>query len=411
LRVNRPSRLALPAAVAFGLSLFAVSLTWQVPAVAASSGPIDAQAAELVRLMNGARAAEGKPALKVDPFLASKARDGAIPCPDDASDSIAGRAKDFAAYNEMSHQLRLCNAASYKLSGTLFVSVLQDTWSYWNVGEIDLDNGGYGNGAFLYTYSGSKTWQSWTYSTTGHGMMGWETSKSHWDIIMGSYDRVGCGGWASGSTYYYDCAFSVGGSSPDGLRSAPTRSPFDNSLPTPAPTARPTPRPTARPTAPPARRAPAPTGCGTHAAKPVASASASTSASAGAGASSGSGATPSSGPTVAPPSASPTASPVATASTSDEAAQAMQTVDADQTPEASATPQVAAAAGLQESGGDGVASAGGPSGMPASIARFVALVSGSGAMLLAGCSLILSSRRRRRGRGDETAVRLGPPAD
>ena len=409
MRVNRPSRLALPAAVAFGLSLFAVSLTWQVPAVAASSGPIDAQATEFVRLMNGARAAEGKPALKVDPFLASKVRDGAIPCPDDASDSIAGRAKDFAAYNEMSHQLRLCNAASYKLSGTLFVSVLQSAWAYWNVGEIDLDNGGYGDGAFLYTYSGSKTWQTWTYSTTGHGMMGWQSSKSHWDIIMGRYDRVGCGGWASGSTYYYDCAFSEGGSSPDGLRSPPTSSPFDNPLPTQAPTARPTPRPTARPTAPPARRAPTPTACRTHVATPVAGASASVSTSA--GASSGSGATPSSGPTVAPPSASPTTSPVATASTSDEAAQATQTADANQTAEASATPQVAAAAGLQESGGNGVGSAGDASGVPASIARFVALVAGSGAMLLAGCSLILSSRRRRRGRRDETAVRLGPPAN
>lgn len=166
--------------------------------------------------------------LGIDPFLASEARDGAIPCPDDQTKTIAGRAQDYAAYGNMSHDLRLCDAASYTLSGTSFVSVLQTAWGYGSVGEINLVNGGYGSGEFLYSYGG---WQTWTYSTTGHAMLGWATSSSHWNIIMGGYDRVGCGGWASGSTLYYECAFASGG--PNGVNSPPTESPFGDPLPTP----------------------------------------------------------------------------------------------------------------------------------------------------------------------------------
>jgi len=52
----------------------------------------------------------------------------------------------------MSHDLRLCDSPSIALSGTTYISVLQNDWSYWNVGEINLLNGGYGNGAFLYSH-------------------------------------------------------------------------------------------------------------------------------------------------------------------------------------------------------------------------------------------------------------------
>ena len=226
-------------ALALGLTLLATSLAWQVPAVQAGSA-LNAQANEIVRLINGDRAAEGRPALAVDPYLAGKARDGAIPCPDDATKSIAGRALDFAAWHNMSHYLRLCQSATYALSTTSFVSVLQ-TWGYGSVGEIDLVNSGYGSGQFLYTYTGSNTWTTWTYATTGHALMGWKTSSSHWAIIMGSYDRVGCGGWSSGSAYYYDCAFSKGG--PNGVVSPPTQSPFSDPVPTPPPAATPAPTP------------------------------------------------------------------------------------------------------------------------------------------------------------------------
>ncbi len=397
MRFSHRSRLALPAAAALGLALFASSLTWQVPTARAGSGPLDAQASELVRLINGDRAAEGLAQLSVDPFLASKARDGAIPCPDDPAQSIAGRAQDFAAWGDMSHSLRLCAAPAYTLSGTLFVSVLGSAWSYWNVGEIDLVNGGYGNGAFLYTFAGAQTWQTWTYSTTGNAMMGWRSSSSHWNIIVGSYDRVGCGGWASGSSFYYDCLFSAGGSSPDGLQAPPTSSPFSSPLPTPSPA------PTAAPTANPTVAPPAPT------ANPTVAPPA-----------------PTANPTVAPPAppARPTVAPVApvgpthaattnptaappTATTTASASAAPAIPTPAPTPAAviegviaagpSSPAPVAQVAAMQETGGRIGPTVGG-SGPPALIAGMVAILAGSGAVALTCWSLYLSLRRRRRRR-------------
>jgi hypothetical protein len=371
-RFSSPMRLiALPASVALGLALFASSLTWQVPAARAGSGPLDAQASEMVRLINGDRAAEGLAPLSVDPFLASKARDGAIPCPDDPAQSIAGRAQDFAAWGDMSHQLRLCAAPTYTLSSTLFVSTLGTAWQYYTVGEIDLVNGGYGNGAFLYTHKG---WQTWTYSTTGNGMLGWGSSSSHWNIIVGSYDRVGCGGWAAGSTYYYDCLFSAGGSSPDGLQSPPTSSPFSNPLPapTPAPTKAPVAAPTAAPprvtAAPPVRKPVAPVA-------PVA---------------------PTQAPTVeatvaaATPSATASASPVATPAATVPAGALQGVLSAESSPTSAA-----GAAAMQETGGRTGPTVGG-SGPPVLIAGSIAVLAGSGALALTGWSLFLSLRRRRR---------------
>jgi hypothetical protein len=72
LRPTQGSRLiALPAAVALGLGLFAASLVSPPSVARVASGPLDAQASELVRLINGARAAEGRSSLSLDPFLAS----------------------------------------------------------------------------------------------------------------------------------------------------------------------------------------------------------------------------------------------------------------------------------------------------------------------------------------------------
>ena len=240
----RPRLGVLRLAVVLSLGLLAFSFSWQVPSVRAA-GAATTQANEVVRLINGARAAAGKPALAVDVFLATQARDGAIPCPNDPAKTIAGRAQDFAAFGQMSHNLRLCDAAAYTLSGTTFISVLQSAWGYGSVGEILLVNGGYGDGQYLYT---SGNWSTWTYATTGHAMTAWKTSSSHWNIIMGGYDRVGCGAWSpSGSTIYYACEFSSGGPSPDGLAAASAVAPFSAPLPTPVPVVAPTPAPTQAP--------------------------------------------------------------------------------------------------------------------------------------------------------------------
>lgn len=220
--------------------LFAGSMVVSLPTVKAA-GAADPYAKEITRLINGARQASGKHALSIDVFLASIARDGAIPCPDDPSQTIAGRAKDLATYGQLTHQLRLCLAPTYTLSNVSFVSTLQSAWGYGSVGEILLVNGGYGSAQFLYTYKG---WSTWTYATTGHAMTGWATSSTHWNIVMGNYDRVGCGAWSpAGSTVYYACLFAAGGPSPNGLVAAPNASPFDTPLPTAAPTVAATPAP------------------------------------------------------------------------------------------------------------------------------------------------------------------------
>lgn len=363
MRLPHRMRLAVPVAAALGLALFTASLAWQVPAATAASGPLDAQSSELVRLINGARSANGKSQLRVDTFLSSKARDGVIPCPDVAGQSIAGRAKDFAVYGTMSHDLRLCASGSGAPSTESFLTVLQ-RWGYGSVGEINLDNGGYGNGAYLYTVAGSKkTWQTWTYSTTGHGMIGWKSSSSHWNIIVGNYDRVGCGGWASGSTYYYNCLFAKGG--PYATKAPPTASPFDNPLPapkvTPPPAAKPTPAPTVR---------------------------------------QNSGPTATDSANLAPTFGfDPTADP-SPASTAVDSAAPGSSVEGEQVAAASDAPQSVPAAGLQGNG-DGNPPADGASGLAGSIARIVAIGAGSGAVILYGCYALMSLRRRRR---RETAV-------
>jgi hypothetical protein len=349
---TRTRILAVPAAVALGVSLFAVSLTWQVPGVHAASVP--GQARELVRLMNGARAAAGKVPLAIDVYLESKATDGAIPCPDDAAKTIAGRTKDFATYGTENHNLRLCDAATYTVSGVTFVSVMQ-SWGYGNVGEILGLNGGYGTGAYLYAY---KSYQTWTYATTGHMMAGWQSSSSHWGIVMGNYDRVGCGAWLSGSTYFYACEFAKGGPSPSGLVGAPAASPFPS-------LALPTPKPTPPPPAP--VKTPAPTAVPTPSVAPT---SADYSIPPTPGQSDGSS-----------PSAVSSATPIA---------EAFRIADA------TATTSTAVAAGLQNSNDLPPSDAS----APAAIVRLVPFVAGSLAGLLSAILALISVRRRRR----ETAL-------
>jgi hypothetical protein len=361
--VLRPRIGALRLAIALSLGLVAFSFSWQVPAVKAA-GPAATQAGELVRLINGARASVGKPALVVDRFLASAASDGAIPCPDDPAQSIAGRAQDFAAFGQMSHDLRLCNAATYTLSGTTFVSLLQTNWGYGSVGEILLVNGGYGNGQYLYT---SGAWSTWTYATTGHAMTAWKTSSTHWNIIVGGYDRVGCGAWSpSGSTIYYACEFSSGGPSPSGVAAAPTASPFSDPLPTPPPTA-----------APPVVVAPAPTRVPAPAATRAA--------------------------VVVPP---PAATPVASASLEPAAPTPTATAPATATPTSvvqgvrADASQVAPAVPAAVDGGAGGLGVNSNAAIPVALTRDAVLGFSAGAGMLVGIWVLIDRvRRRRRNQG------------
>lgn len=211
---RQPRYLIVLGAMALSAFALSLSLALSVPA-AMASGPANAEANELVRLINGERAYLGKAPLRTDAFLASKARDGAIACPNDASKVMYGRAKDFAVYGypSNSHLLRLC--PTYTSMDAMA------SWGYkGSRGEITALNGGYGTGKVAYTYGctpsvrtcpGSTTS---TYHTTDIAMWDWTSSASHYAIIIGSYDRVGCGAWiGSNGAFYYDCLFSRGGPS------------------------------------------------------------------------------------------------------------------------------------------------------------------------------------------------------
>lgn len=258
MRKTFPGIRAVRVAAVLAFGLVGLTMVGPVPVVQASAG--DAQAREIVRLVNGARATAGKRALNIDVNLAKVATDGAIPCPD-TSGTIAGRSRDFAAFGNMSHDLRNCGSSAYQLSGTMFVDQLRAKMGYGgaSVGEIIGVNGGFGTGKYTFSYGG---WSTYTYATTGHIVAGWLNSGQHRPIIMGNYSRVGCGAWWQGAgTIYYDCIFATGG--PGGLIGAPSTSPF-GPMPTPAPTAVPTAAPTHSPTEPPSAGGPG-TGTGTGA--------------------------------------------------------------------------------------------------------------------------------------------------
>lgn len=198
--------------VALSALTLALSLTWSVP-TALAAGPANAQATELVRLINGERAHLGKAALRTDSFLALKARDGAVACPNDATKVMPGRAKDFAVYGfgANAHLLRLC--PTYTSMDAM------KSWGYNTArGEITALNGGYGTGKVAYSYGCTPSVRACpgaatsTYSTTAHAMANWTSSPTHYSIIVGSYDRIGCGAWiGSNGAYYYDCMASRGG--------------------------------------------------------------------------------------------------------------------------------------------------------------------------------------------------------
>jgi len=383
---HRPRPGTFASALALGALSLAFSLAWAVPSVSAASGPANVEASELVRLINGVRGANGLGALRLDPYLAGLARDTSMSCPGDASLVMLGRTRDGAENNYVSHSLRLCPTVK-------FVSILQTAYKYWNVGEIMLQNGGYGSAQYLVSYNGSSsTYQTYSYSTTGHAILGWMSSGTHAAIIVGGYDRVGCGGWLSASgTFWYDCIFSMGG--PNGTTAPPTRAPFADPVappppppnPTPAPTAKPTPAPTAKPTPAPTRNPP-PIAAGVpKATQPAVDDNAAASPSTPYDMNGGwSGTELAAFPTLA---ATPTLAAPPTAAVGG-IAQALAT---------SSPIPTAGAAAAQLGGHSGVSADPAPA-IPAQLPRGLASAVGlAAAMLSAACALVLLRRQRRRG--------------
>ena len=92
-------------------------------------------------------------------------------------------------------------------------------WGYHGSrGEVTALNGGYGTTKVNYTYGCSPTLRTCpgattsTYYTTARAMTNWTSSTAHYNVIVGAYDRIGCGAWIdSRGTFFYDCMVSRGG--------------------------------------------------------------------------------------------------------------------------------------------------------------------------------------------------------
>ena len=248
-RVRSRSNAHARSALVLGLGLLLAGVL--AGGVTAASGPPPftpaAAESELVRLLNIERTRAGLPILAVDVFLAQRARDGSIPCAGDPTKVMAGRAADLAAnwspYGSVDpHLLRLC--PTEHIFGPMYV-----LWGYTGfAGEIIAWNGGYTMNPMQYPSDcGVEGMTGPCYDITP-GMVsvaatGWMEELGHRAIVLGNYDRFGCGAAeAADGSHVFVCDFSMGGG---------TAIPDPSPSPTPSPSASPDPSPSPDPSASP----------------------------------------------------------------------------------------------------------------------------------------------------------------
>ena len=189
--------------------------------VVAGGEQYDAGATEIERILNIERVQAGLAALPIDTFLAAKARDGAVACPNDPSLVMEGRAKDLAVNGYVGtdpHYLRLCPTKS--------IGDAMWAWGYHGaVGEIIAWNAGYsGSDPFWYRSDcgnpGYPACEFLTYSAVSVAATGWQESSGHRAVVVGAYDQFGCGAWiapdgaAQPGGHYFVCMYAMGGPNP-----------------------------------------------------------------------------------------------------------------------------------------------------------------------------------------------------
>ena len=209
--------LAGPVAVA-GAGAGAAAAPAAVRAAADAPFARDSARAEVVALINGERRAAGLRPLTVDLVLSSRAHDSAFACP--GGGSTPGRARDVAEHAGLTHELSGC-------PGHTIVDVMP-AWGYRAfTGEILAYNY---EASDLVTYRfgcppGSRGFDCRSAGTTlavsrtaATAVRQWIDSPSHHDIMLGAFDRFGCGAWAGTATTaygtggaFYACVFSKGG--------------------------------------------------------------------------------------------------------------------------------------------------------------------------------------------------------
>ena len=230
---------------AVGAFVLAVGSMAGAPVASAASTFTPAAAeAELMRLLAGERAATGLPALAVDPFLASVARDATIACPaaSGVTTTMQGRSKDMALNEYFNHQLRLC--PTYSILDAFWA------WGYRSMyGENVAMNSGYDYNTYPYQYgcdiyeancTGTNTTAPTTVALAAHQFM---SSKDHRALALSTaVDRFACGAWrATNGDHYYTCLYAQGPGSMPAPSPTPTPTPTPSPTDAPAPTATPPP--------------------------------------------------------------------------------------------------------------------------------------------------------------------------
>jgi uncharacterized protein YkwD len=216
---RRHTLLSLAATAVLGGVLFLLAAGTAVPARAADA-PFarDSARAEIVSLINGERVAAGLKPLTVDLLLANRAHDASFACP--GGGRTPGRALDIAAHAGLTHILSGCPG--------LEIPDVMPAWGYRGAtGEILAYNY---ESSEMVTYHfgcppGSKEFDCDSSAaamqvsrTAATALRQWTDSPRHHAIILGEYDRFGCGAASGTATteygtggQFYACVFAKGG--------------------------------------------------------------------------------------------------------------------------------------------------------------------------------------------------------
>jgi uncharacterized protein YkwD len=216
---RRHTLLSLAATAVLGGVLFLLAAGTAVPARAADA-PFarDSARAEIVSLINGERVAAGLKPLTVDLLLANRAHDASFACP--GGGRTPGRALDIAAHAGLTHILSGCPG--------LEIPDVMPAWGYRGAtGEILAYN--YESSEMVTYHFGcppgakefdcaSSAAATQVSRTAATALRQWTDSPRHHAIMLGGYDRFGCGAASGTATteygtggQFYACVFAKGG--------------------------------------------------------------------------------------------------------------------------------------------------------------------------------------------------------
>ena len=179
-----------------------------------TSPKIDFLSEEAMRLINLDRAGNGKSSLYADTKLMNFARDLSWTCPNSSTTTIHGRARDMIDRNYFSHYIS-CAGSSLSV-----IDVMKSKLGYTGGRAEIIASSTYGVSAKSYSWGCDSSGGSCNGTTTApysaqSAVYWWMHSSAHRAIILGDYDRFGCGMWrSSAGKNVFVCNFAKGGPNP-----------------------------------------------------------------------------------------------------------------------------------------------------------------------------------------------------